>query len=98
MKCPKCGSEMLTLKRPINLHFSRLVNICIECWHEEKVGEDHNDPPLGSFPDDTPCPRCNTRCLLPSHGDTGIECPKCGWYKTVKECLAEKVGGDPSVH
>jgi len=49
-----------------------------------------NNPPLGAFPDDTPCPRCGTRCMLPSHGDIGIECPHCGWYKTVEQAIAEK--------
>jgi len=71
-----------------------LVMVSRDGSNESKVGGDHNNPPLGSFPDDTPCPKCNTRCLLPSHGDIGIECPRCGWYKTIKECLAEKVGGE----
>lgn len=59
---------------------------------EEEVRADHNDPPLGSFPDDSPCPKCNTRLLLHSHGDIAAECPKCGYFVTCEEALHKKDG------
>lgn len=49
------------------------------------------DPPAGSFPDDTRCPKCwYLRVLLHSHGDIALECPNCGWCKTVAEAEAER--------
>jgi len=38
MKCPKCGSEMLPLKKWLNEKVSRIVDRCLSCGHEEKVG------------------------------------------------------------
>ena len=43
MKCPKCGSEMLPLKKWLNEKVSRIVDRCLSCGHEEKVGGEKHE-------------------------------------------------------
>jgi ribosomal protein S27AE len=99
--CPNCGSEMKRIKLGCYGDLSEWWECTNHncghlelCGREEKLGEKPTTYPDGVpiFPDDTPCPKCGYHTvLLHSHGDIGLECPKCDWCKTVKECMAEKV-------